>query len=316
MRHVHLWSPPEGEARRVLEAGWPTGVRCTEGPEVPDGVDTLVQGVPKVLPPGLERLIVPYSGLARRTRQLLLEHPEVVVHNLHHNAGAVAEMALALLLSASRRVVPADQALRQGDWSWRYRAPVGRSLAGRKAVVVGYGAIGKRVARLLVGIGMHVVAVRRAGRLVAREQLRVVPVSALDEALTDAAAVVVACPSTPETAGLFDAERLARLPPDATLVNVARSRVVDDAALYVALVEGRLHAAGLDVWRYVGREGDTEPTWPSDAPLHTLANVVLSPHRSGHVEDVEVLRMEALVELLRGLSAGRSPNRVDVARGY
>ena len=108
------------------------------------------------------------------------------------------------------------------------------------------------------------------------------------------------------------------LPPGSLLVNVARGPVVDQAALYRALLDGHLHAAGLDVWyRYPASPAERSHTPPADFPFHELDNVVMSPHRAGLAVETEALRMQALAELLNAACRGDSvPNRVDVQAGY
>jgi phosphoglycerate dehydrogenase-like enzyme len=94
--------------------------------------------------------------------------------------------------------------------------------------------------------------------------------------------------------------------------------VVDDGALYEALTNGKLRAAGIDVWyNYPTDEASRTNTQPADAPLHTLDNVVLSPHRGGMTEDTHVLRLDALAQMLNEAAAGRPlPNQIDLERGY
>ena len=140
----------------------------------------------------------------------------------------------------------------------------------------------------------------------------------LDDVLPSASAVIVCVPATPETVGLLDARRLHLVGPDAVLVNVSRAAVVDEAALFAALRDGRLFAAGLDVWyRYPGAGDDVSRTPAASEPFHELPNVVMSPHRAGHVADTERLRVAALAEILHSFVTGRPlPGPVDVTAGY
>ncbi len=277
--------------------------------------EILVDGYPTAeaiaaLPPGAT-VVIPFSGLPSRTRDLLLGRPDLRVYNLHHNADLVAEHAVALLLAAGRCLIPMDAALRRGDWRPRYEPDPSPSLHGMPALVLGHGAIGARVARVLEALGMDVRAIRRRGPF----DGRVHPPEALDELLPSTRALVVALPHTPETDGLLDARRLALLPPEAVLVNVARGPVIDESALFEALRDRRLHAAGLDVWwRYPEREArDATPP----APFHELDNVVLSPHRAAHARETEALRQAHLDRLLEALRHGEEPGgRVDVEAGY
>ena len=295
---VHLLHPPD---RLDLLRELLPGLSFTLGDEVPE-VDVLVAGRPDdaQLDRASRALVIPYAGLPKRTRGLLLERPGLAAYNLHHNAGAVAEGALALLLAAAKRVVPMDRALREHDWRPRYTRDPSVPLAGRAAVILGYGAIGRRVGAMLAGLGMDVIGVQRGD----------------DWPLEQADVLICALPSTDETRGRLDAAALARLPTHCTLVNVGRADLIDEDALYEALADGRLHGAGLDVWyRYPSAPDERAP--PSKRPFHGLDNVVLSPHRTGHGPHVEEARVRALAEVLGALRDGREPGGlVDPERGY
>jgi phosphoglycerate dehydrogenase-like enzyme len=288
--------------------------------------DVLVDGTPDrariEASVGLRAVVIPYAGVPRATRELLRAFPAVEVFNLHHNAAPTAELAIALLLAAGKTLVPLDRALRRRDWRPRY-APERRDdflCAGRTALVLGYGAIGRRVATACRGLGMHVTATRRTetkGSGPGTGPDEVHGPDALDSLLPRAHALFVCLPSTGETDGLLDAARLARLPDGAVLVNVGRGPIVDEEALYRELESGRL-AAGLDVWyRYPEDEEARADTAPATQPFHELENVVLSPHRAGLCAETERLRAEALAEMLNGAARGEPmPHRVDLEKGY
>jgi phosphoglycerate dehydrogenase-like enzyme len=322
--HVYLagtWEEPVVARLRELA---PPGVRITAGDPPPDGAFDIVVGgrpSPDLLraSPRLRALVIPFAGVPSGTKELLAPFPGLAVHNLHHNAPAVAEMAVALLLAAAKRVVPFDRALRNRDWSGRYQADPSLLLEGRTALVLGYGAVGRRVARACRGLGMNGVAVRRSPRPEdAGGPDEVHPPSRLRDLLPRTHALLVCLPRTPETDGMIGAEELALLPPGAVLVNIGRGAIVREEALYRALKEGRLGAAGLDVWyRYPKSDAEAPDTAPSAFPFHDLDNVVMSPHRAGHVAEDDELRMRALAELLSAAARGEPmPNRVDLEAGY
>jgi phosphoglycerate dehydrogenase-like enzyme len=256
--------------------------------------------------------VIPYTGLPQTTRELLLERPSLPVYNLHHNAEPTAELALTLLLAAAKRIVPIDRRFRGGSAEDRGDRNQALRLAGRRALVLGHGAIGGRIARGCRGLGLEVqVLARRARR---EGQLRVHGADELASLLPKSDVLLIALPGTPETEGLLGEAELAALPPDAILVNVARGAIVDEAALYEALRSQRLFGAGLDVWwQPVG----AKHPFPAQHPFADLDNVVLSPHRAGHVRDDNAARATHLIALLGALAAGREPeSRVDVAAGY
>jgi len=315
---VHMVNEPDrlDELLSLVDSS----VRVSAGEEHPDAgsCDILVAGIPeRELVEGnatLKAVVIPWSGVPNRTRDLMREFPGVAVHNLHHNALQVAEVALALLLSAAKRIVPMDAALRRDDWSPRYKESAVVLLAGRRALVLGGGAIGGHLMRMCEGLGMIATAVRRGSSGGAR------PVSDLPDLLPEADVLFVCLPLTDETRGIIGADELALMPGRAILVNVGRGPVVDESALYNALRDGTLHAAGLDVWyNYPTDEPGRTSTSPSEYPFHELENVVMSPHRGGapHTEETESLRMQALAELLNAAVRGEPiPNRVDLELGY
>ncbi len=265
----------------------------------------------------LRAVVVPWAGVGAATFELLRAFPELALHNLHHNAGPTAEHALALLLAAAKRIVPSDRRMRAHDWKDRGSGQTAVCLDGERAVVLGMGAIGERVARLLGGVGMHVTGVCRAAAPgEQRGGVPVVGVDALAGALDGALVLVVCVPLTDATRGMVGAAELALLAPGAVLVNVARGPVIDERALFAALQGGRLHGAGLDVWYRYPRPGE-ERTPPSALPFEDLPGVVMSPHRAGSADATERLRAAALADVLLALARGvAAPGRVDVARGY
>lgn len=315
----------DAEALAVLRESLHPDVFLTIGPELSPGTDVqiLVAGRPgrELLAacPDLRALIIPWAGVPEATRRLMLQYPHVAVHNLHHNALPVAEHALALLLAAAKFVVPMDRALRAGDWTVRYRANPSVVLAGKRALILGFGAIGRQLARLCLGLGMRVAAVRRTSEAPSQvDDVAVSTVGAFPRLLPEADVLLICLPHTGETTGLVGRQALSLLRPTAILVNVGRGPVVDQAALYEALRDHRLYAAGLDVWyNYPADEAARSKTAPSEYPFHELDNVVLSPHRAGGSTETERLRMTHLAELLNAAARGEPmPNRVDLSAGY
>lgn len=323
MLRVHLLDMPyEAEVeplRELLHAD----IALSDGPELPAEVEVLVAGRPARAQlqacPRLRVLIVPWAGVPDTTRELLRDFPHIAVHNLHHNAAATAEMALALLLAAAKHVLPIDRQFRRHDWTPRYERAQSLLLAAHTALVLGYGQIGRRVARACAALDMTVLATRR--RQILPEVLDGVEVHApgdLPQLLPRAHAVLVTLPLTPDTRGLIGARELAALPPGAIVVNVGRGPVIDEAALYHALRDRRVAAAGLDVWyEYPVEAAARTHTPPAHWPFHELDNVVMSPHRAGDAQGNEAARLAALAELLNAAARGLAlPNAVDVLAGY
>lgn len=324
---AHLVRRPPAVALAHLHELLAPHVRLTLGPDLPDQPDyhVLIDGRPQrdwlTASRNLQALIIPWAGLPPETRELLIDFPQVAVHNLHHNAGPVAEMTLALLLAAAKAIVPVDRKLRNNDWTPRYELNTSLLLAGKTALILGYGAIGRILAPLCRALGMRVLATRRAlSAPIVADGVTIYPPAALPELLPQTHALLVCLPLTDATHGLIGAAELALLPPDAVLVNIGRGPIIDQHALYAALREGRLRAAALDVWyNYPQEEPERSNTPPADVPFHKLDNVVLSPHRAGMLGNVEMelLRMAELARVVNALASGEpAPNRVDLELGY
>lgn len=295
----------------TLREELPEGITVTTGETPHPETKILVWGRPSIEQmrslPLLRAVIVPFTGVPPETLEAVRTLSNVTLHNLHHNAPATAEMAIALLLAVAKRLVPADTEFRQAGWKASEQPP-GMLLSGKTAVVIGYGEIGRRIADCCRGIGMHVIAISRSG------SHGTLPVSRLRETLPKADALLLALPATAETEGLIGIEELKILKSSCILVNVGRGATIDEEALFNALSEGRIRGAGLDVWYQYPRHGAARP---SRFPFERLQNVVLSPHRGADVDENEALRARALNELLRAAAAGeRIPNEVDLKAGY
>jgi len=319
--NVHMLEDFDDATLTALKAQLDPRLHLTSGSAVVPDTHILVGGRPAreqlAACPDLRAVIVPWAGVPENTRELLRDFPRIMLHNLHHNAAATAEMALALLLSAAKFIVPIDQRLRANDWSPRYAPSRSIGLHNRTALIVGYGQIGQRVGRACHALEMTVLATRRH-RVDEDDVAEVHPIADLPQLLPRAHALIITAPLTPETKGLIGERELARLPHGALLVNVGRGAIVEEAALYQALKSGPLAAAGLDVWyNYPRDEAAQTNTPPAQYPFHELDNVVMSPHRGGDEVGIDVVRMRHLADLLN--AAARSveiPNRVDLEAGY
>ena len=165
---------------------------------------------------------------------------------------------------------------------------------------------------------MEVIAIQRHAREGDGIAHELHPPSALPDLLPRAQALLVCLPLTAETRGLIGADELALLPTEALVVNVGRGSIIDEKALYLALRDRRIGAAGLDVWyNYPADQQYREATQPSDYPFSELDNVVMSPHRGGSVVETEQLRAQGLADMLNAAANGKPlPNRIDLDAGY
>lgn len=188
------------------------------------------------------------------------------------NSVAVAEHTFYLMLTAAKQGIRFDQAMRKEDWSFRTQIPA-IELWRKTILIVGFGRIGTRVAARAAAFDMDV---RVYDPLLPAETIRgagFTPVDDLDGALADADYVTLHAPLTPVTRHMIDADALARMKPEAVLVNTARGGLVDEAALIESLGRGHLHGAGLDVF-------ENEPAIAGN-PLLEMPNTVLTPHIAG-----------------------------------
>ncbi|CAN5283507.1 phosphoglycerate dehydrogenase [soil metagenome] len=228
----------------------------------------------------------------------------MVVNAPTSNIVSAAELTVGLMLAAARHLVPANVALKQGEWKRsRYN---GTELYEKTVGVVGLGRIGVLVAQRLSAFGMRVIAYDpyvQAGRA-AQMGVRLV---SLEDLMAESDFVTVHLPKTPETAGLIGDEQLHKVKPHLVLVNAARGGIVDERALFDALVDGRVAAAGLDVYA-------VEPC--TDSPLFGLDNVVATPHLGASTDEAQEKAGIAVARSVRlALSGELVPDAVNVQGG-
>ncbi|AKB51781.1 D-3-phosphoglycerate dehydrogenase [Methanosarcina barkeri str. Wiesmoor] len=192
----------------------------------------------------------------------------VIVSNVPDYAfDSVAEMVFALALNLLRKVHVADIRLREGNFDWRHY--FGSQIMGKTMGVIGTGSIGSRVIQIAHGFNMNVISVTGHPSEEKARSLGVKFVD-LDTLLAEADIVTLHVPLTPSTEKMIGAKELAKMKKSAILINTARGKVVDEAALIEALKEKKIRGAGLDVF-------EKEPL-PANDPLKALENVVLTPH--------------------------------------
>jgi phosphoglycerate dehydrogenase-like enzyme len=222
------------------------------------------------------------------------------------HASPLAEFVVLALLYFYRDV-PRLQRMQQAQRWERY---ANRELAGARALVVGLGAVGRKVAQRLAALDLEVWGARRTLAAPKPDGVaRVLPLSDLGSVLGLIDALILACPLTSETTKLIGAAELAAMPDGALLINVARGPVVDEPALVDALRERRLGGAALDV-------ATVEPL-PAESPLWRLPNVLISPHSAStvHGENGRIVDI-FLANLRRYLDGEPLLNLFDPRRGY
>ena len=220
-----------------------------------------------------------------------------VLNTPGRNADAVAEMTVALLLAATRGLLPADADVRSGnvfrDGTIPYQRFRSWEIAGRTAGLVGLGAVGRATAWRLAGLGM---------RVIAHDPYNDDARHSLDELLGEADVVSLHAPVTDDTVGMIGAPQFAAMRDGAVFLNTDRAQLHDAGALVEALRGGKVAAAGLD--HFVGE-------WlPTDHPLVGMPNVVLTPHIGGATWNTEARQAQMVADDLQALLAGDRPAHI------
>ena len=223
------------------------------------------------------------------------------------NARAVAEHAIALILSLARQLHVARDNQHNKHWRGMIADPALREdeLHGKTLLIVGLGGIGGRLARLAKAFDMRVVGVRRDPAKGAAGADEVLADADLLKALPRADFVALTCPMSPATTNLINAAAFAAMKPGANLINVARGAVVDEPALISALRSGRLGAAGIDV--------TVEEPLPATSPLWSMPNVIITPHTAGETAAYEENVIDILLENLGRIERGETKLRNEYA---
>src|SRR5260370_26572516 len=221
------------------------------------------------------------------------------------NSLSVAEHATRLILAGAKSLVRADRAVRAGPWGWRNRLEAAE-ISGKRLLIVGYGRIGRHLARMADGFGMEIHAYDPFLAEEAWPAGSAAPVRALADGLAWADVISVNVPKAGRP--ILGAEELAQVKPGAILLNTARGAIVDEAALVAALADGRVAAAGLDVF-------DAEPP-AADHPLLAFDQVVLTPHVAGLTRQTPERMPVASVHNGLAFFAGRIDPDLIVNKGF
>jgi phosphoglycerate dehydrogenase-like enzyme len=209
----------------------------------------------------------------------------ITLCNVFGHEPAIAEYVLMTTLALTHRLVETAAAFRSG--SWTAHQPAGGSphgeIFGKTIGIIGYGRIGREVAKRAVGFGCTVIAANRSPISDKGDASEIYPLSEIDRMLPRSDVVLIAAGLGPETRGLIDAHRLAMMKPTALLINIGRAAIVDEEPLYRALSGNQIGGAALDVWwqHWTPEHPDRRP---SRFPFHELSNVLMTPHCSGFTE--------------------------------
>jgi lactate dehydrogenase-like 2-hydroxyacid dehydrogenase len=221
---------------------------------------------------------------ARRRRIIVTNTPEVLNE-------CVADLAMGLTVATLRRIGLGDRFVRAGSWL-KGALPLARKVGGKTMGILGYGRIGKAIAKRAEAFGMRIVYHGRKQQAGVAHKYY----ASLTEMARDCDVLLAICPGGPATRHIVNAEVLKALGPEGTLINVARGSVVDEQALVTALANGTLGAAGLDVF-------ESEPRVPE--ALFAMDQVVLQPHVASATHETRKAMGDLTVDNLRAHFAGQ-----------
>jgi D-3-phosphoglycerate dehydrogenase / 2-oxoglutarate reductase len=224
----------------------------------------------------------------------------IPVANVYFCHREVANHTIMFLLAATRKLIPLHNWLKQGEWRRQEQPPVA-SLYGETIGLIGFGHIGREVARRALAMDMRVVA---SDPMVTAERAAEhgAELVDLDELLRRSDYVSLHAPSNVETRAVLNERTIGLMKPSAWVFNTARGDLIDEGALYRALKEGRIAGAGLDVF-------EVEPT-PSDNPILQLDNVIVTPHAAGYSDEAVRNGHRLGAEQMAGILAGRAPQNI------
>jgi len=253
--------------------------------------------------PELKLICVSATGTNNVDLQAAAERGIAVTNVTGYGTATVAQHTFCLILALTTRLLEYQAAVRRGDWQRSdmfclMDYPI-REIAGKTLGIVGYGTLGKGVARIAEAFDMQVLLAQRPG---GKPQTGRLP---LHELLPQVDILTLHCPLTPETQNLIGAAELALMRPDALLINTARGGIVDEQALADALRQGVLGGAGVDV---LTREppADDNPLLQADIP-----NLIVTPHNAWASREARQRLLDGVTENIRDYLAGGSANRVE-----
>jgi phosphoglycerate dehydrogenase-like enzyme len=259
--------------------------------------------------PNLRLVQVPGAGLDRIDRSAL--RPGVWLANAYGHETGIAEYIIGAMIALTRSFARLDMSLRRGHWDsqWAIGTNVPApwpELSGKTLGILGFGRIGRALARRAAAFDMWIRAIRRSAPTERPHAVDFVGgPDRIDEVLETADYLALTLSLSPETSGLMTAARLNAMKPGAFVINVARAEIFDEAALYQALASRRLGGAALDVWySYPTAPG---PVAPASLPFGELDNVIMTPHVSGWTEGMLDARARIIAENIARTARGEEP---------
>jgi phosphoglycerate dehydrogenase-like enzyme len=232
----------------------------------------------------------------------------VPICNAFGHQTAIAEYIVMTWLALHHRLFEiAGEFRERASWqsSWVQSGVPHGEVRGSTLGIIGYGRVGREVARRAAPFGAHIVAANRSLRDADRDVERIFPLTELDQMLPLCDAVAICTALGPETTGLLDARRLALLKPSAFLINIARGPVIDEDALYAALRDGKIGGAAIDVWWDYPTAAEPNRRG-SRHPFHELPNIIVTPHNSGWTQGMVRRRWDEIAENIGRFARGEA----------
>ncbi len=255
----------------------------------------------------LKAILIAAAGYDRIDPEAVPEG--VVVANAYHHEAPIAEWVMAVAVALDHHLIEADRNFREGKWNfWPQRFGSYRELMSRTFGIIGYGAIGRRVAKLANAYDMRVIV---AGRTEAYKQEAendgveyFFGPDGMKKVLSESDFLLVSTPLIDATRGLIGTDELVLMKPTSYLINPARGHIVDEKALFDALQTRSIAGAAIDTW-YEYPVGDSDQPRPSRYPFWELENVIMTPHQSGATFGTRDRRAQTVAENIDRLAAGK-----------
>lgn len=254
----------------------------------------------------LKAILVPAAGVDR------IEPDAVpagcVVANAYAHEAPIAEWVMACAVALDHELFKSERTFREGSWEmWPGRHGSYRELMARTFGIIGFGAIGKRVARLAQAYEMKVIAAGRTDAQKADAEASGIEYGSgqgsLERVMAESDFVLVSTPLNAATTGLIGAKEMALMKPTSYIINPARGHIIDETALFSMLKNGKIAGAAIDTWyEYPVSTGDAPR--PASHPFWELDNVIMTPHHSGATEGTRTRRARVVAENIDRLNRG------------
>ena len=251
------------------------------------------------------------AGLEHNLFPGILKSKTIITNASGVHAGPVSEFVLSTMLYFAKRFNDCHEFMQTKNWTQWEVAKQMVQLKGKTIGIIGFGSLGKAIAKKAKAFDMKVIATRRLQKKVEHKKTvdELIPISQLKHLLKNSDFVVIACPLTPLTRGMIGERELSQMKPSSFIINIARGEIINEAALIKALQNKTIAGAALDVF-------EKEPL-PKESPLFTLDNVFLSPHISGNFPEYQHDVVLQFAENLNRYLAGKElKNRVCKKRLY